>query len=166
MEFNNYCLLILGNVEKVEDTLKTITEKEIKFVVGKGFFISTFLSLLTPEEIKNCFCGEESSVIVFNLSSEYSSVELSDKDRQDYLFKEIFENGQISNILTENYNSMLRFDREKNDSFISKRINYKVDDMDKETIKKMINEIIDKGVENLTKEDKELLDLLTKQNTQ
>lgn len=161
MEFNNYCLIVLGNISNVEKTLVTITEEEMKFVSGKGFFMARFMSILSPEEIKNCFIGEKSSAIVFKLSSECSSIELSDKKKQEYLFKEIIKE-DIPNQLTENYGSMIDIDKKEIKSIELENKKIMVENMDKSSRKEIMDEIIDKGIDNLTEDDKIILELLIK----
>lgn len=161
MEFNNYCLLILGEIENAKLIIRRITENDIKYIEAKGFYLATFLSVLTPKEIKDTFIDKKTSVIVFKLDDDSSSVELTDKDKHKHLFGEVEKTVKKQSELNKKYGSMLVLDEKALKEDYLKTLKNKIDKMGKTEKTNLLNEIFDKGIENLSSEDKEILKILS-----
>lgn len=160
LEFNNYCLLILGNIEDSREILKQITEEEIKYVEGKGLFMATFLSVLSPSELKNCFTDKKCSVIVFKLDEDTSSVELNNKEKHNHLFEDFEKTFEKKKKLDENFGSMITLDKELIKADNLNNLREEIKNMGKGERKTLMDNIFDKGINNLTSDDKKILEIL------
>ncbi len=160
LEFNNYCLLILGNIGDSGEVLKQITEEEIKYIEGKGLFMATFLSVLSPNELKNCFADKKCSVIVFKLNEDVSSVELNNKEKHNHLFEDFEKTFEKKQKLNKNFGSMIVLDKELIEEDNLNNIKEEIKNMDKEQRKSLMDNIFDKGINNLTSGDKKILEIL------
>ena len=160
MKFNNYCLLILGIFDRDEviNLLGKTTEGEVNYTERANMFLATFVSVLSPNEINNIFNGEGRSVIVFKVKPEDVSVKLSNETKQKELFDNIFDKLDMVEELTDSYGSMIDRDIVEEEHLNNEESIAKMTKREREALG---DEIIDKGIENLTKEDKELLTLLS-----
>jgi hypothetical protein len=171
MLFRNYCLVLLGkfNKDSAVDELAKISEIKVNYIYTTGVFISTFSTILTPNEMKNILKSCKNNFFMFELNDNISAFNLTDKEIEEGLFgylktinlnkmdedfiNDIMNDGDIINEVTNNNNNII------SDKIASIK---NIDNMTKEEKEDLLNKIIEKGVENLTDDDKDLLNLLAK----
>lgn len=153
MLFRNYCVIFMGDNKDVLSEILRISETTPNTLDAKGIFIATFTSVVKPKELTDFFKLNNRNFMFFDLNSEYSGFSIIKPDIENALF----------GFLNDMTNDKLK---QKADMLI-KEINISVDDsMEIENLSTeqrniLINELLDKGIDNLTKNDKILLDKLS-----
>ena len=182
MKFRNYCLIVMGVIgdsEKVILEIEKVSETKPNILDAKGVLISTFTSVATPQELNNWFKDNKLnlSFLVFDLDKKVSGFHITKKEIHDGLF------GFLNSFNIDNKTEELLRALDINVTSTTKtNINsfgpinnlskgkIKEETYTESTISKMTehqkleltNKILDKGVKNLTYEDKNLLQLLAK----
>lgn len=164
MDFNHFCIIVLGKVNGVKDEIRDVSTLEVNFVEHKNIVISTFSTVLTVSELKEFFTEKKRGYFLFELGDDNYAVDVGNDNIYKILFGK-FEGGKLSDeISRENF-----FRRIKDDEFIeTNQVKIEEETIDINALtptekQELINSIIDKGFENFTKKDKELLSKLTKE---
>lgn len=163
MKFRNYCIVVIGNTTGVEAEISKISETKPNFFDAKGLFIATFSSFIEPNELTEWFteCGR--NFMVFDLDEKNSGFNITNKTIHNGLF------GFINNINVEEVTNAFietipdyEYDKSKNDNNTNRLDAEKIEKMGVSEREKLLNKLIDFGLENLSENDKKLLPLLAK----
>lgn len=179
MVFRSYCLVILGRVEGVKEEISKISETAVRYVDAKGIVIATFSTVATTLELKEFFTLNNRSFVLFEMGDGNYGVNLTNKAIHEHLFGQHDNTGSdILNTLTGKLLSDISASMgsyivpepvisgsSQTRSVRSKNIDY--DDvaltkLSVEEREKIVNNIIDKGVENLNEHDKKVLKKISK----
>lgn len=165
MKFRNYCIVALGVVTGIRDIIKEVSEVEIKFIEQTGVFISTFSSVMEPAELRELLNEDERTFFIFEVGAENSTYFVGRDDVHDKLFGHMENGGEevlnmMTNRLMNEIHNMQRVTSGSTDCTNEEEMD--VSNFTKVEKEEKINELLDKGVKNLTEEEKSLLDLLTK----
>lgn len=176
MRFRNYCLVVIGKTLNVEAEISKIAETTPNFINGGGLVIATFSSALEPKELNDWFKECNRSFFLFDLDSENSGYNITNKtiheglfgflrtikldDRSAELLREI-------NLTSDTKSDRIRFKDVQDVEVIEKRITEKdIDKMYRTDREELWNNIMDFnmkiGVENMSEYDKTLLQILAK----
>lgn len=156
MKFRNYCALILGKTQNALSEIEHISEIPVNFLDANGVFIATFASILEPNEIKEFLIGNKRNFFVFDLDSENSAVNIMKDNINKTLFS--FLDDPNNKELSRKFSDMVIEQNDKVNKLNPKLIE-KLSPAEKQ---KILDELLDIGVENLTENDRKLLPLLAK----
>lgn len=165
MKFRNYCLVILGEIDGVKDEILKISETsnyKPHYLDAKGILLCTFTSALTPKEIKEYFKSNNRSILVFELDDENSGVHIEDDRLHSHIFGYMEKSKSELEIMTNKMMSNIRKtsgDTETN--IVESSENIDVGELSKEEKDKIINNLLDKGQENWSDEDRKIMRLLS-----
>jgi len=181
MKFRNYCIVFIGDVNGVRPEVLKIAE-EGKFLGEKGMTISTFISVAEPAELSDYFKSLNRNFLLFDLNEDYSRVNLLDKTKHDELFKIVDKHTnktleEMSNELIDEINETLNKSSFTGDSkpydmgeplfseiIMPKTRKEKIDleSLSKKQKEEIINDILDKGYDNLNEYDIKILKKVSK----
>lgn len=169
MKFRNYCMVVVGNTKAVYPEIDKVSEGKPHYLDGKGMIIATFTSFMDPSELTDYFTFNNRNFLLFDLNKEYSGYFITKPDIHEALFGFLKNMGEeeLKNKSVDFLNVL------KNDSTTTTAYTETVatkclvtekdiDVMTKVEKQDLFNKIIDAGVENLTEQDKKILDLLVK----
>ena len=172
MKFTNYCLVVMGDTNGVTIEIEKISEIKPNILDAKGILIATFTSVSTSRELNEWFRLNNRSFLLFELDPETSGFHIAKKEIHEGLFgflKTLNIDDKTSELLreinmtsdTKNYSKLKRQPNniKKPDRKITEKDIEKMTKKDKE---ELWNKIVDNGVENMSEEDKNLLQLLSK----
>lgn len=178
MKFRAYCIIVLSETAGVLNEIIKISERNPSVIDGKGLFIATFVSTSTAEEITEYFKLNNRNFMVFELKTDTSGFHITKDNINEGLFgflKGFYDNEQndMTNKLMEDIqmssttrnvkkNNLDNKPKTKVTKDVLASTEEKISKMSKDEKSIYLNEIIDKGVENLTEEDKKILELLAK----
>jgi len=174
MDLKNFCIIVLGKVMGVKDEIRAISELDVNFVEHKNIVIATFSTVATVGELKEFFTSNKRGFFLFELGKNNYAVDVGSVSVYNTLFgkfEETDKNNLNSEMTTRDFlmrihSEILNTNYEKfkisggTDIEDAKIID--VSSMTNEEKQRLINEIIDKGYQNFTTRDKELLSKLTK----
>jgi hypothetical protein len=159
---------VLLEIEKVSETKPNILD-------AKGIVIATFASVVTPRELSDWFRLNKRSFLVFDLTPESAGFHISKKEIHEGLFgflKTMNLEDKSAELLREINLTSETKTNEVNLRLTEVTVNSKIKKwrLSEAEIKKMTkiekdewwNKIMDNGFENLTEEDKKLLQILSK----
>jgi hypothetical protein len=167
MKFKNYCVVFMGDTTNALLEISQVSEIPPNIIDAKGIFIATITSGLNVGEISDFFntCGK--SFLVFELDGKTSGVKITKDILHDKLFG--FLNTNNKQKLSEKSDNFLQSIKISSDTTnnkttikeipITKNMVNKMSISEKEELQ---NKIIDKGVSNITEQDKIILDYLWK----
>ncbi len=160
MKFKNYCVLLMGRTEGSALEIEKISDSKPNILNAKGLVIATFTSFVSVQEISAWFKMNKRSFFVFELNDETSDCFIDKVAIQEGLF------GFLKNVdkdkLEEKTSEFLgavgvevpKVENELTESDIMALTQDEKDDL--------LNKFIDNGCENLTEEDKKIINLLSK----
>ena len=168
--FKNYCIVVMGHTVGVEDEIKAISDITPPNILdAKGILISTFSSPFNVNELNDMFKSYNRSFLLFELDENSSGVNITNKNIHNGLFgflkktnnlftsedflKAIEMTSDTKNRVVSMKKSVIK------EKFITLEDMAKMSKKDKEEFQ---NKLIDRGVENLTEEDKKMLQNLWK----
>jgi hypothetical protein len=159
MLFKNYCLILLGRLDKEAtiEELSKISEIKINYIHGGGVFIATFASILTPNEMKNILKTCKGNFFIFELNDNVSTFNLNNEEIQNGLFG-FLKTINLNRMDEDFINDVITFEDNK---FNNEKI-INVDNLTIDEKEELFNKIIEKGADKLTDDDKDLLALLAK----
>jgi|ERR1035437_3208616 hypothetical protein len=172
MKFRNYCLVVIGNTEGVEDEIKKISESGPNSIKGGGLVVATFSSAAEPKELNDWFRLNKRSFFLFDLNAETSGFHIIKPDIHEGLFgflKTVNLDDKTEELLreinltsdTKNPKTYARPQRYRN--IVEKKITQEdIDKMSKYEKEALWNKIVDNGVEKMSEDDKKLLNFLSK----
>ena len=172
MTFKNYCVIIMGDTNGVVKEIEKISDSKPNILDAKGIVIATFTSFVDVKEISAWFMVNNRSFMVFDLDPTASGVFITKPEVYEGLFGFLKETNKkdLDSKTYEFLKDMVRNPNHIEDAVIveeeiEKKVELsesEIEKMSKNEKEKMINEIIDKGFENLTEYDKKILALLAK----
>lgn len=181
MYFKNYCLVVIGNVSKIEFEVERVSQTTPLYLRGgSGLVISTFSSAFTAKELNEIFKENNRSFFLIDLNSDDCGYNLAKKEIHDQMFGS-FQETNLQNVI----NDIIKDLKRDNDVIFStigvnegktpiikikeEKPQITEDDIDKMSHSQretLFNEIIDKnielGIENISELDKKLLEKLAK----
>lgn len=181
MIFKNYCGVFFNPIDDLNAIISKISEDAPRVMKGKGISIYTFTSVIDATILTDYFKSYNLNFFVFDLSKSNSGFNFTDKDKESDLFgflnknvKSDFEN--LSNILMDdiiknssinkkpepNIKPVLKYKTETKKDGDLDRLLDSIENMSKNDRNSMLNDIIDKGVENLNESDKKILEKISK----
>lgn len=181
MKFRNYCVVIMGDTDGAKEEILKVSENNPKLLNQKGIVISTFQSVLSAQELTDFFKTNKRNFLLFDMNDTVSGFNFMDKK----LHKDLFSEAESDNKLLMNLSSQLldeiKKDFKKENPFFKQSTSGKTrvenimmgqkkannDSIDYSKLSdsdrvKMIDDILDKGYDKLTKEDREILKKLNK----
>jgi len=169
MKFRNYCIVVLGNTEGVNEEIQKMSETTPNVLNAKGVLIATFSSLSEPSELTDWFKSQNRNFLIFDLDKDNSGFHITKPQIHEGLF------GFLKTIDTEEMSDKffkimeLSSKTENIDAQIKKPVKVrniidieKVKDMGPKEKQTLLDNIIDGGLENLSEHDKKWLYLLAK----
>ncbi len=176
MEFKNYCIIVLGKTGGCVTEINKVAEGKVNLLPAKGITIATFKSVFNMLELDDYFKSLGRNFFVFELNPETSGYNINNVDVSKNLFghpsKDInFELEQMSNKIIEDIKSTTNvkpisgssknftIEDDKTESEVASEFYEALSNKEKQTL---MDAIIDKGADNLTNQDKEILEILTK----
>lgn len=142
MELKNYCIIAFSNIELVVYDIIKLAENVPNVLCTGDLLMSTFSSALKTGEITDYFKLSNVDFVLFDLDDKNSGYNVMDSKVREHLF----------GFLTRK-----EIKKQENNN---EKINLKTLTQKEKT--ELLNSILDKGVNNLSKSDKELLDKLVK----
>lgn len=175
MELKDYCLIILGWVDGVKDEISKISGTAVRYIDAKGIVIATFSTVASTLELREFFTSSNRSFVLFEMGDDNYGVNLVNKALQAHLFKniqsrenEIFVSpftrlksevdGQVKEYQPITGNSQNNVVKSKKNEFSG----IDVSNLSITQREELVNKILDKGVENLSEQDKRLLKKISK----
>ena len=176
MKFRNYCIVVMGNTAGVLDEIEKVSDSKPNILDAKGILISTFTSNMEPNELNDWFRLNKRSFLVFDLNPNNSGFFIVKPDIQEGLFGFLkssnidFLNEKTMKLLreiemtsdTKSNRTNWKEPANKNRGTVAKITDKDIARMTKEEKDNLFNKIIDNGVENMSEEDKIILQILSK----
>lgn len=172
MKFRNYCLVVIGNTDGVDNEIKKICETGPNSIKGGGLVVATFSSAVEPKELNDWFRLNKRSFFLFDLNAETSGFHIIKPDIHEGLFgflKTVNLEDKTEELLREiNSTSDTKTPKSGSTIEVSTKIRQRritqqdVDKMSKDEKDELWNKIVDNGIEKMSDEDKNLLQILSK----
>lgn len=173
MKFRNYCLVVIGETSGIKDEIAKISETTPSYLDGGGLFIATFASAVNPKELTDWFTLHKRNFLIFDLNQEYSGFNINRKETHEGLFgflKTMNLEDRSAELLreihqtadTRNYGTRpkpINIETKIRERVITES---EIDKMYKSDREILFNKLIDKGPENLSENDKNILQYLAK----
>lgn len=178
MKFRNYCLVVIGDTDRIQEEISKISETTPRYLDGKGLFIATFSSALTPKELTEWFRLNKRNFLIFDLNQETCGFNINRKEIHEGLFgflRDTNLDDKSSELLREIQLSSDTINLRQGNGLVTESASTKtilvtekvitekdVKKMYKSDRENLFNKLIDKGIENLSENDKTTLGLLAK----
>jgi hypothetical protein len=175
MKFRSYCIVVMGETSGCKLEIGKIAEDSPRFLEAKGIVISTFTSIAEVSELTDYFKSLNRNFLIFDTDPETSGYFLTNEGLNDALFGHISKeydleledltNKLIDDVSSVNDKASSGITSYGSRTFVKPKTRYRKEmlkEMGKKDREKLMNEILDKGVDNLTDHDKEILEFLTK----
>jgi hypothetical protein len=161
MEFKNYSLIVFDDISSVSSELTKIVE-EMKFVNTDAYCVCTFISNATTNELKEYITMLNVSFLLFEMTESNHAVRFQNKKFQKHLFGDTEKNrGQKTKDMQRKVEDAIKrqFDSKPQEHKRTNKISnlHEISSTERE---RLLNSILDKGFENLTQEDKNILEKL------
>ena len=171
MSLQKYNLIVLGNLKGIDDEINSFAENRKDKLKTDSILFTSFESAFLVNEVKELFKISNRKFVLFEdgVDNFYNSLELKElKQDPDYqtIYIDPFTTsctGDFSNIKTIKeiiLNEFMSKIIENQNTFTP----YEINNMSDETKKDVLNNILDKGPDNLNEKDKELLTKLISNN--
>lgn len=160
MKFKNYCVVIMGETENAISEIEKVSETKPNILNAKGIIIATITTFVDVKELTAWFTLNNRSFLVFDLDPENSGVFITNKKVYDGLFG--FINKQSKNNDLINKTNDLLSEITTNMIEETQDIEGDISEMSEKEKENMLNQIMDKGVVNMTDYDKKIMVYLTK----
>jgi hypothetical protein len=165
--FKNYCMVILGNIDGCENEVKYISESVPSIVKMKNVAICTFITVAKTIELKTYFNSFGRNFFLFELNPNTSCYNINNMDTYARLFSE-FENQddlqmeELSSRLNDEINYKCGDTKTKKDFDEPETLIDYFKELSKPDKEDFINDILDKGVKNMTDDDKKIMEFFSK----
>lgn len=173
MKFRNYCIVVMGETEGVLPEISKISETMPSVLDGGGVVIATFSSIADPKELTEYFKSNNRNFLIFDLNPENSGYNMNKEKINEGLFGFLSSMNEqtlrektdnlIKEISSTTVNTVLNTKNSNRPTSRVKQPQISVDDIDKMSPKAkndLMNKLIDKGVNNLSEQDKKILNKL------
>jgi len=164
MKIRNLCVMILGNTKDAISEIEAVSDSKVNILDATGVLIATFSTAVDITELNDYFKLLKRSFFVFDLNPDNSAYHITKEPIHEGLF------GFLSKVNTSvREQDLLDMIKSTTKASIAKK-EVKPKELTEEEIKDMkpiqkktlFNELLDKGYENLTDNDKKILPLLAK----
>lgn len=159
MEFEYYCIVALGQINGISDIIRKISDMKVTQIEQKGVLIATFSSNFTIGELKELIGGDRRTFFIFPANPEITAFNIGLDDKHDEMF------GHILNIYANKELNELSLKLESihvESQEIDLRPELVVERMGREERSNKIDELLEKGVENLNEDEQKILEILSK----
>ena len=164
MEFKNYCIIVMGQTDGILNEVNKISEKILGSMDAKGLVIITFVANSEVGELSDFFKEYKRNFVLFVLDDNVSGYNFLKNDIQNELFGNLQPNEL--KIMTDKLLKEVKTNEiDKNlikDKTLKTLTDEELSNLSEDEKEEKINEIIDKGINNLNDYDKDILDKLTK----
>lgn len=147
----------MGNTQGIMSEITSVSEDILGKLDAKGIMVVTFTSTFLVNELTEIFKLSGRNFMVFELDNNYSGYNIVKKEIMDELFGKVKPMEDFEFKLTSIIN-LIDFSGSTETEITEEEIN-KLSKVEKQ---KMINEILDKGPDNFSDIDKEILKKLSK----
>ena len=147
------CLVIMENTKGILNELEEVTLDTPSFINAKGIFLSTFTTNKSIGELKKFFKFKKRNFLMFEIDEATSAYHFLNEK----LEKGLFMFAEIEKDNDDVWAGIDVLDNKDMDSEITEKSILKMTKEEKEV---KLNELIDKGIENLSDEEKNILNLL------
>jgi hypothetical protein len=181
MVFKNYCGVFFSPIDELTFILSKLSEEPPRVMKGKGISICTFNSVLDVTTLSEYFRTYNFNFLVFDLSKKSSGFNFIDKQKEFDLFgflsegikskyedlantlmDDIISGTSVDNQFESNINVNYIYTPQPNiTEELDNRFN-EIENMTKNERNTILNQIIDKGIENLNDSDKKILEKISK----
>lgn len=86
MNFNDYCIVGLGDVSGIKDLVKKISQTNPRCLEQQGVLIATFSSAFTISELKDIFEKDKRTFFVFEIGLDKSVYKIGKENIHQQLF--------------------------------------------------------------------------------
>lgn len=177
MKFRAYCIMVIGDTMGIMNEIVKISETQPSAIDGKGLYIATFISASSPSELTEFFKLDKRNFMLFELNNETSGVNIMKEETHQGLFGflKTFKQENIDEMTdrlmndirltsdTRDFKSSIKSKKITDTKVIKTKITEKeISEMTKTQKEKILNEMIDNGLEKLSENDKKILELLAK----
>lgn len=166
MKLRNYILIAFVKSESsitIKDDLLELANTPPRYICTKDYTLASFSSTFEPLEIRNFLNQIEGRMFFIFDSNDTVAASNLPKQMREHLFQN-FE------MINEESPTLNNFVNDKNSLNIktlsgsSESIVINVEELSTAKRMEMLNDLFDKGLENLNNEDRELLDILSKKS--
>ena len=162
MFLRSYCLLGLGNIEEIKEDLSVISESSVNYVSGKDMLITTFTTTFKIAELENFLKIHERTFIMFEMTPGFFSAALNNDEFQRALFGGDIDNSQFdTSFIMED--SMKGFMEALKQEVEEEEFRFERKTTPTPTLDELLDKIGDKGIENLSTTEKNILNNYSKQ---
>lgn len=177
MKFRAYCIMVIGDTMGIMNEIVKISETQPSAIDGKGLYIATFISASSPSELTEFFKLDKRNFMLFELNNETSGVNIMKEETHQGLFGflKTFKQENIDEMTdrlmndikltsdTRDFKSSIKSKKISDAKVIKPKLTEKeISEMTKTQKEKILNEMIDNGLEKLSENDKKILELLAK----
>ena len=181
MKFRAYCIMVIGDTMGIMNEIVKISETQPSAIDGKGLYIATFNSASSPSELTEFFKLDKRNFMLFELNNETSGVNILKEETHQGLFGflKTFKQENIDEMTerlmndikltsdTRDFKSSIKSKKISEAKVVKPKITEKeINAMTKEQkelrFNEMFNEMMDKGVGEMSETDKKILELLAK----
>jgi hypothetical protein len=158
----------MGDTDGAKEEIVKISDSKPRYMNAKGILVSTFKSVASPQELEDYFKLNSRTFLIFDMNPEHSGYFIDNKEIDSTLFAYVRENMDKLSDESARLAAEVRHDStgftntRKSYKLVQPKRDFDVSDLSNKEREERINNIIDKGVENLTERDKELLEILSK----
>lgn len=165
MRFINYCVIVMKDTHGVIDEIKRISETVPNILDAKGILIATFTSAIEPKELNDWFTSNGFNFLFFELNPDSSGFNLMNKKLHEGLFG-FLNNDSEYNVKDKEAKFMdllaSTVDKTKGGNCASLLTEKDINAMSETQKRELCDKMLDSGIENLSENDKKLLQLLVK----
>jgi hypothetical protein len=157
----SYCLIGLGDIEKIKEDLTYISEDNTHFVSGEGLIICTFSSAFNIREVEELLKIKERSYIIFEMLPGVFSANLINSKFQNALFGGEIDNSNYEDIY-KIPDGIKEFMESIKEDLVEDVIYAPINTTPPLNVDDILDKIGETGIENLSVQEKEYLDNYSK----
>lgn len=174
MIFKNYCAVFFNPSHisnELNNIVSKISEDSPRIMKGKGISLYTFTSVIDVSILSEYFTSYGVNFLLFDLAKNNSGFNFVDKEKENSLFgflnknkktdNELLSDMLLDNLISTEFKSV-KLQKNKQTVDDLDEIFSRIENMSKNDRNVMVNEIIDKGIENLNESDKKILEKISK----
>tara|TARA_R110000851_G_scaffold145440_6_gene284906 strand:+ start:2568 stop:3056 length:489 start_codon:yes stop_codon:yes gene_type:complete len=159
-------MIILGNTDGCENEVKNISEATPSIVKMKNVAMCTFITVANTLELNDYFTSFNRNFFLFELNPLVSCYNINNMNIYARLFSEIenrddLEMEEFSGRLNEELNYKNGHSDSNQESDEPETIIDYFKELSNSDKEEFINEILEKGVKNMTKDDMKILDVFS-----
>jgi hypothetical protein len=170
----------MGKTDGVKLEIGKLSEGSPRFLEAKGITISTFTSIMEPLELSEYFKSLNRNFMVFDMDQSSSAYNLTNEKLHEALFGHMGEDNDTE--LEEMTNRLIDEVKASSNNFTGPKTSSgstknepktfdlrdlrlkQVEKLNKTEKQELVNEILDKGIDNISSIDREILEILSKEN--